>query len=114
MIFIVRRPQYFISHTKSQRLLVTRLRLSCEKVNLDNTNNHNTHNQALSSISRFYALLLDLTDFSNPPQRLKISAPSLSPPPRQHLHTSFSISNERSLIHVLCIQILAKITEEQS
>ena len=81
MIFIVRRPQYFISHTKSQRLLVTRLRLSCEKVNLDNTNNHNTHNQALSSISRFYALLLDLTDFSNPPQRHKISAPSLSSPP---------------------------------
>ena len=114
MIFIVRRPQYFISHTKSQRLLVTRLRLSCEKVNLDNTNNHNTHNQALSSISRFYALLLDLTDFSNPPQRHKISAPSLSSPPPQHLHTSFSISNERSLIHVLCIQILAKITEEQS
>ena len=113
MIFSVRRPQYFISHTKSQRLLVTRLRLSCEKVNFDNTNNHNTHNQALSSISRFYALLLDLTDFSNPPQRHKISAPSLSSPP-QHLHTSFSISNERSLIHVLCIQILAKITEEQS
>ena len=81
MIFIVRRPQYFISHTKSQRLLVTRLRLSCKKVNLDNTNNHNTHNQALSSISRFYALLLDLTDFSNPPQRHKISAPSLSSPP---------------------------------
>ena len=81
MIFIVRRPQYFISHTKSQRLLVTRLRLSCGKVNLHNTNNHNTHNQALSSISRFYALPLDLTDFSNPPQRHKISAPSLSPPP---------------------------------
>ena len=113
MIFIVRRPQYFISHTKSQRLLVTRLRLSCEKVNLHNTNNHNTHNQALSSISRFYALPLDLTDFSNPPQRHKISAPSLSPPP-QHLHTSFSVLNERSLIHVLCIQILEKITEEQS
>ena len=81
MIFIVRRPQYFISHAKSQRLLVTRLRLSCEKVNLHNTNNHNTHNQALSSISRFYALPLDLTDFSNPLQRHKISAPSLSPPP---------------------------------
>ena len=27
----------FISHTKSQRLLVTRHRLSCEKVNLHNT-----------------------------------------------------------------------------
>ena len=37
MIFSVRRPQYFISHTKSQRLLVTRHRLSCEKVNLHNT-----------------------------------------------------------------------------
>ena len=36
MIFSVRRPQYFISHTKSQRLLVTRDRLSCEKVNLHN------------------------------------------------------------------------------
>ena len=37
MIFSVRRPQYFISHTKSQRLLVTRHRLSCEKVNLHST-----------------------------------------------------------------------------
>ena len=37
MILSVRRPQYFISHTKSQRLLVTRHRLSCEKVNLHNT-----------------------------------------------------------------------------
>ena len=37
MIFSVRRPQYFISHTKSQRLLVTRNRLSYEKVNLHNT-----------------------------------------------------------------------------
>ena len=37
MIFSVRRPQYFISHTTSQRLLVTRHRLSCEKVNLHNT-----------------------------------------------------------------------------
>ena len=34
MILSVRRPQYFISHTKSKRLLVTRLRLSCEKVDL--------------------------------------------------------------------------------
>ena len=34
MIFSVRRSQYFISHTKSQRLLVMRHRLSCEKVNL--------------------------------------------------------------------------------
>ena len=32
MIFSVRRPQYFISHTTSQRSLVTRHRLSCEKV----------------------------------------------------------------------------------
>ena len=37
MTFSVRRPQCFISHTKSQRLLVTRHRLSCEKVNLHNT-----------------------------------------------------------------------------
>ena len=37
MIFSVRRPQYFISHTKTQRLLVRRHRLSCEKVNLHNT-----------------------------------------------------------------------------
>ena len=29
--------RYFISHTKSQRLLVTRHRLSCEKVNSHNT-----------------------------------------------------------------------------
>ena len=35
--FSVRGPQYFISHTKSQRLLVTRHRLSREKVNLHNT-----------------------------------------------------------------------------
>ena len=31
-----RRPQYFISHTKSQRSLVMRHRLSNEKVNLHN------------------------------------------------------------------------------
>ena len=37
MIFSVQRPQYFISHTKFQRLLVTRHRLSYEKVNLHNT-----------------------------------------------------------------------------
>ena len=37
MIFGVRGPQYFISHTKSQRLLVMRHRLSREKVNLHNT-----------------------------------------------------------------------------
>ena len=34
ILYAVCRPQYFISHTKSQRLLVTRHRLSCEKVNL--------------------------------------------------------------------------------
>ena len=39
-MFSVRRPQYFIiSHTKSQRLLVTRHRLSREKGNLT-TRNH--------------------------------------------------------------------------
>ena len=43
MIFSVRRPQYFISHTKSQRLLVTRNRLSYEKVNLHNNNNNNNN-----------------------------------------------------------------------
>ena len=32
MIFGLRRPQYFISHTKSQRSLKTRHRLSCKKV----------------------------------------------------------------------------------
>ena len=37
MIFSVGWPQYFISHTKSQRLLGTRHQLSCEKVNLHNT-----------------------------------------------------------------------------
>ena len=31
MIFSVRRPQYLISHTKSQRSFVTRHRDSCEK-----------------------------------------------------------------------------------
>ena len=31
------RPQYFIPHTQSQRLLVTRHRISCEKVDLHNT-----------------------------------------------------------------------------
>ena len=36
MIFSVRRSQYCISHSKSQRLFVTRHRLSCEKVNLHN------------------------------------------------------------------------------
>ena len=36
-MFSVCRPQYFIPHTKPQRLLVTRHRLSCEKVNLHNT-----------------------------------------------------------------------------
>ena len=39
MIFSVRRPQYFlISHTKSQRLLVTRHRLSREKGNFSTRN----------------------------------------------------------------------------
>ena len=37
MIFSIHRPQYYISHTKSQRLLVARHRLSCEKVNSHNT-----------------------------------------------------------------------------
>ena len=37
MIFSIRRTQYFIAHTKSQRVLVTRHQLSCEKVNLHNT-----------------------------------------------------------------------------
>ena len=36
MTLSVRRPQYFISHTKSQRSIVTQHRLSCEKVNLHN------------------------------------------------------------------------------
>ena len=36
MIFSVRRSQYCIFHSKSQRLFVTRHRLSCEKVNLHN------------------------------------------------------------------------------
>ena len=36
-MFSVCRPQYFIPHTKRQRLLVTRHLLSCEKVNLHNT-----------------------------------------------------------------------------
>ena len=34
MIFSVCKPQYFISHTKSERSLVTQHRQSCEKVNL--------------------------------------------------------------------------------
>ena len=34
MVFSIRRPQYFISHTKSQWLLVMQHRLSGEKVNL--------------------------------------------------------------------------------
>ena len=37
MIVSICRPQYYISHTKSQWLLVARHRLSCEKVNLHNT-----------------------------------------------------------------------------
>ena len=37
MILSVRRPQFFISHTRSQRLLVTQHRLSCENANLHNT-----------------------------------------------------------------------------
>ena len=36
MIFSVRRSQYCIFRSKSQRLFVTRHRLSCEKVNLHN------------------------------------------------------------------------------
>ena len=35
--FIISRHQYFITHTMSQRSLVTRHRLPCEKVNLYNT-----------------------------------------------------------------------------
>ena len=37
MIFSVSRAKNFISLTKAQLLLVTRHRLSCEKVNLHNT-----------------------------------------------------------------------------
>ena len=37
MVFSVHRPQYFISHTESQRSLLMQQWLSCEKVNLDNT-----------------------------------------------------------------------------
>ena len=37
MIFSFRRPQYFISHTNSQRSLVGRHRLFCKEVNLHNT-----------------------------------------------------------------------------
>ena len=37
IFFSGRRPQYFIYNTKSQRLLVTRHRLSSEKVNFHNT-----------------------------------------------------------------------------
>ena len=39
MIFSVRSTQYFISHTKSQRLLVTRHRLSCKKTYITHTRN---------------------------------------------------------------------------
>ena len=39
MIFSVRRPQYFIPHTKSQRSLVTRHRLSCKKIYITHTRN---------------------------------------------------------------------------
>ena len=37
MTLSICRPQYFICHTKSQQLLVTRHQLSCEKVNSHNT-----------------------------------------------------------------------------
>ena len=37
MIFSVRRPQYLISHTKSQRSFVTRQRISCEKSTVPST-----------------------------------------------------------------------------
>ena len=39
MIFSVRRPQYFISHTKSPRSLVMRHQLSCEKIYKTHTRN---------------------------------------------------------------------------
>ena len=39
MIFSVRRPLYFIPHTKSQRSQVTRHRLSCKKIYITHTRN---------------------------------------------------------------------------
>ena len=42
-MFSIPKPQYFISHTKSHRLLVMQHRLSCEIVNL----HHHTRNMSL-------------------------------------------------------------------
>ena len=46
IIFSIRKPQYFISHTKSQRLLVMQHRLSCEIVNL----HHHTRKMSLGCL----------------------------------------------------------------
>ena len=63
--------------------------------------------QGLSSISRFYVLPLNLTDFSKPPEQTQNFSP-----PRNHIH--FSILIEVSLIRVLSIKILSKITKKKS
>ena len=65
-------------------------------------------NQGLDFIARIYAIPFDLTGFSkqNPlTQNFSI---------HKHLHTPFSILNPLSLIHVLSIQILFKIAENNT
>ena len=65
-------------------------------------------NETLSFIARIYALPFDLTDFSK--QNLHTQNFSI----HKHLHTPFSILNPLSLIHVLSIQILSKIAENNT
>ena len=74
----------------------------------------NRAGSALSFIARFYALPLDLTEFSKPPPPPNPHTQNLCLPTPKHLNTLFSKLNGLSLIHFLSIQILSKIAERQS
>ena len=59
-------------------------------------------NQALSSIARFYALPLELNDFSKPPQNTQISVPlpplrTFLPSSLYSLHTNIIQNNRKTI-----------------
>ena len=73
----------------------------------------NRAGSALSFIARFYALPLDLTEFSKPLPPPEPTHPKFTPPTPKHLNTLFSKLNGLSLIHFLSTQILSRIAERQ-
>ena len=83
MIFSVRRSQYCISHSKCQRLFVTRHRLSCEKVNLH---------------KKLVTWAWDTCDFTSYSTRF-VSSNTISP--QITFHLSHSISAQLNLYETL-------------